>query len=917
MSGNTIVNYAVAIVVGVVVAVATAGTGLAAYSTLLGTIAFSATAGAMSYYNRPGMPGLGQGRGGMKSGGNGSVKDASAGQLEIMSASEAVNAAVIFGTVRLAGNMIRYDRATFRTEPIIQRYKIEQPVVNNTPPQQAGKGGGGGGSPAKEAETKITYQEQIVGYRYYLSFDVGLCAGPIDAILSVQSSPGETRIGGGGNFSTNYQSLSLSGPEEGGTCRVYRGSATQTRINGDHYSDANSNHRHFAFAHFQDFYLGLAPSPKTYLFTVQRFPRCLDASGAVITSIKTRGSSNPSHPCYSDANPAAILYEVFTDPIWGRGMSPDLIDIASFASASAYFEANNIGLSFALESANPVADAVDQIRSHCATLITWNGEFLRCRCLLDRATEYAQQHTITEDMASEVTFSRPAWPEVPNDLRVTFINRANNFQAEVAHVQDNAAINTVGSVNSQSLQLTGFSNRQTAEAQTRRILGEMSFPRATITFKLNAWHSHLEPGDLLRFVWSEWSAGTATSFFRITQIDDSLQDAQGLSITAAEDFLLVPTEDAEPAEPAAPAFEADAPTTDSDLALGDDHGADLVLDSPAPLTAWEQPPFLCNGDPDLIITCRRPAGYVTAMLHRWTLTAFPELEIHSATSGWSAPGTLLAPPPQTDRLNCREAADAFTFTLANTDDATAMLASANKVGIDADHLANLNSAGTDLLLIGKEILLCGSITEDSPGVFTVRNYHRAAFGSRYEPHSTSDRVAFISQWSRAAYAAAMGPIPTGEPITFETVAVTTKGQDATAYTWTGPETDGSFEGRNVAPYAPELYTAAAVGLNWTLQLRPRFFDRGAGIEGNLDSDLASPVTTLPDGFALLVEPLDSGGTATGPAEPLPATWTPGDGQTPAAGMLAATYTAPASTTQLRLRTTYRGKTSIDAALATP
>jgi len=908
MSGNTIVNYAVAIVVGVVVAVATAGTGLAAYSSLLGTIAFSATAGVMSYYNRPGMPGIG-GRG-MKGGNNGSAKDAAAGQLEMTSASESVTAPVVFGTVRIATNLVRYDRSTFTNKPIKQKYKIEQPVVNSTP--QSGGKGGGGGSPNKAAETKVTYQEQIVGYRYYLSFDLAICLGPIDAIGAIYSSPGELQVGTGGAFSGNTQSVTLSGPDEGGTVRLYKGSATQTRIAGDDYSDnSGNNHRNFAFAHFNKFFIGTTPAPKTYLFTVRRLPTCLDAAGSVITGLYTRGSTNPAHPCYQDANPAAILYEAFTNKLWGRGMSPELIDIESFKTASAYFAANNIGLSFTQDTSAGISDIVDQVRSHCATIISWNGVTLRCRCLLDRATEYARQVTISDDMAREVAFARPAWPDMPNDARITFTNRANNFQTEIAHVQDMAAINTVGFVNTKTLQLLGFSNRSTAEAQAKRILGEMSYPRATLTCKLNNWQSQLEPGDLIRFVWNHWTDGTASVWFRVLEIDDSQQAADGIKITCLEDLLLSPREDDQTPAPAIPVNESEDPRTDSDLALGDDHSAALTIGSPQPVKVWEQPPFLSSGDPDFIITARRPASFVTALLHRWTLTASPDFQVHSATSGWAIPGTLITPPPNLKTI-CRDTGDAFTFALADTSDNAALLAAANKVQLDTDNLATLSEAGTDLLLVGNEIIMLGNVTETSPGVFTATNYLRGAFGSKLEAHSTGDNFAFIEQWSRADFAATLGPIPTGQPITFRTVAVTTRGEDATTYDFTGPESDGSFAGRSAAPYPPELRDASRVGSVWTLSLRPRLSDRGAWTEGDIATDINALVTTLPDSYTLTVEPLNNSNVATGSIATLSPTWTPSDGISPTTGLLAATYTAPGGTTKLRIRATLNGKPSVDA-----
>jgi hypothetical protein len=85
-------------------------------------------------------------------------------ELKMTNSTEAATIPVIFGTSRLAGNHIGYDRDTFRTVEI------------------EAEGGKGGGS------------SQVAGYKYFLSWATGLCMGEVDELVKVQGSPGEENV---------------------------------------------------------------------------------------------------------------------------------------------------------------------------------------------------------------------------------------------------------------------------------------------------------------------------------------------------------------------------------------------------------------------------------------------------------------------------------------------------------------------------------------------------------------------------------------------------------------------------------------------------------------------------------------------------------------------------------------------------
>lgn len=913
MSGSTTWNYIIAAAVGVVVGVVTWGAGLPAYAALLGTLAFSATSMIL---NRPQMPGAMNQSQSLGKRSAGTVRDAASAELEMTSSSETVAIPVVFGRVKLSGNYLRYGKETFRAVPIIQRYETQTPTIIAT--QQAapsgGKGfGGGGGEQTTSKPTsgagKTEVIEQIVGYNYYLSFDVGLCMGDVHHIGKIWDSSTQAVIGGNAAFSGNSRVFTLSGAENGGRIRIYRGSATQTRVSGEPYFNTAGNYRHVCWVSFQNFHIGTTPAPRSYQFEVLRLPAVLDATGTAIPGFETRGSNDTGNANYHDANPAAILYEVLTNKVWGRGLSPDVLDIPSFVTASQYFTARGVGLSFSIDSQDVLSSVIDQIRAHVNTALVWTGDRLRCR-VLSNTTADPVVATITRDQVSKVSFSRPAWPDVVNELRVEFINRAANYKPELAHLMDDAAIATSGLINSNRMTLAGFSNRATAEREALRILGEISTPKGSINFTMNRWDARLEAGDVFAFAWNEWTEGPVVAYYRVAEIKDSPDDANGIEVNAIEDqyraaYIGEPEDFGDPT----PSFENATSLADDELYLDPDQNAPVEVTGLEPVLAWETPIFISGGGREILITAELPPATIRALSLSWSPQSAPDWKFHgSLVNPWAINLTLTSDIPETGRSLCRQSNEAFTFTLDDPSNEDTILSNANKVLLTADHMQTLPSSGTDLLLVGREIILLGKITETSPGVYTAENYLRAAFGSYRETHLTGAKVAYLAQWRRVYYALPLGTIPTNTPLDLRVQAVTTSGTDETLLEFVGPEADG-FIGLGAMPYEASTLSASRVGLDWTVELRPRWHNQGSQIEADLDVDLATLVANIPSGYTYTISPFNAS-TPTGPAEAIVPAFTPDDGSTSAGGRLAITYTAPAGTNRLEFRTIYAGTPSL-------
>lgn len=1031
MSSNTWVNTAIGVVAGLVVGYFVGPVmGYQTYAAIAGLTAGSLTISYLNgKYATPKAPGAGLGRGILGRAATNGVKDAASQSLSINSSSESVSIPVPFGKVRIPGNFLRYDASTFRVVPIIERIQrdpsavayeqaakayernpseVDHQLDRAARKQQAAQGGGGkgggGNSPPppsanKNSGEKISqyaqvllekdqkgtkhlpkeYDEYVTGYRYYLSWELGICMGPVDAFLALWTYPGESRVitnTGEGLTPDNDYTFTAAGPDQGGRVRFYPGRADQTRNVADVYLTDYTNYRGTCFLVMEGYYMGQSPSPPSFAAEVQRFPVCLDADGDVVAGIKVRGSAMPDtvvataaswtagittimtgddryeagdkvvlagflpaglnaewtvesvaageiritttnpgaitagttrppvHPSYHDANPAAILWEIMTNKVWGRGLDPDSLDAASFIQASEWCETNNVGMSFTLESQDALSEAVDLIRSHISMILVPIGGVIRCRVLLDRANAYDPVIKLNSDQVNNPSFSRPAWPSTVNELRVEFTNASNNYQPEIVLVQDDGNIATVGRINSDRLSLQAFSNRSTAERMARMLLGVLSSPLATLAFEMNRFETRLVPGDFVQFEWSEWSAGTTTTFWRVVEVHDQEMSDGGIMVTLQEDQFATPLETAATGDftPPVPAYEGRTNLTDDDVILADDtrlpYTAGDMSVQVHELNIWQS-----DGDGLYFLTVQRTEGMTAAVNVFWRVDgSTDDYENAGRISPWAIHGTLQTAIPANGRTTARGAAINITLELAS--ERARFLEYCNVCPTAAEDLDRATGSETNWLIIGGELWIVAMAEAGAgPADVVVTAYVRGQYGTDREAHAVDAPVAFIYQFIPQVYTLRSDQIRVNEALEFQLFPISYDNKTAAPVSTVATLTD-----RARKALAVQRWEAAAIVDDWTVAVWPRWHNRGADSVGDLEEVLATESREIPVGYEFWVEPLDvSDVSLADPVRPAVTYFPdPAPGTDPTAGRITFDFTAPAGTVTLRFYQSYNG-----------
>ncbi len=1035
MSSNQWVNYGIAIVVGLV----TFGVGWYvgfAYAATAGLLATSLTASYLNAkYARPslgGVKGLGSSAFGRQETGGG--KDAAAQSLQINSSSEALAIPVVFGICRISGNFLRYDTSTFRVVPIIERiqrdpsavaydkavaaYRSNPSKVNHALDSKAakqsggggGKGGGGSSSPPPStslsgnekinAYTQILlendasgrkplpkeYDEIIVGYKYYLTWELGFCMGPVDALLAMRCFPGEeATINNAANptVTGNSSVFTGRGAESGGTIRFYRGTANQTRDNADPYKKATTNYRNVCFAVFQNYWMGNSPAPSSYSAEVQRFPVVLDGAGVALTDFPVRGGyaqtaktfSGPSwaagvlsvtctghgyavgdkvkiegttpagwsgkqfvvastptantltltaptnygtittpgklraapHPCYDDANPAAILYEIFTNKLWGQGLDPDLMDIESFRQAAHYFADNNIGMSFSLELQNVVSDAVEIIKNHVDTVVLWVGDKLRCRVMMDRSRAYDPMVVLTSDNVVKPAITRPAWPSTVNELRVEFTNRQNNFGSEIVLCQDLGNMATVQRINSTKLHLPAFSNRRVVESQGPRILSGMSYPRATLKFTMNRFETRMQPGDFLKYINNEFADGSIVTFWRVIEITDGEKNDEGINVICVEDEFATPTTDpGAPFELPIPAYEGRGLNDDEDVHQGSGLNDDYV---PGDMTFAMRELTIFQSDAQRLVAlfAQRRNGFTTGVKFLYRVNGSGgDFRDMGVLTPWASLATLKTDIPSTWPLATRIGTYVFDLQLDDETEAADFLEKCSTAPTDADGLDIVTGAQINFLFIGGEIFqIAQAIDQGTPGWVTVTAYLRSLYGTEREAHVIGDRAAYVYEFIPFAHLLHYDDVPINGLLDIRAIPISLNGQEGDPFDFTYTLTNRARKALRVEV----VEVASIVGSDWTVIFRPRFHNRGSEFDSDIEVDLEILTGAIPTGYEFYVMPQNvaNADLAPAPVKVIPL-FTPDDGAgvDASVGTIEFDYTVPATTHHLVLYQVFDG-----------
>jgi len=240
-----------------------------------------------------------------------------------------------------------------------------------------GKKGGSGGN--------------VTGYRYYLAMLSGLCRGPIDALTHIKADEVEIWSGNvtaNGTFEISADAAFGGDEKEGGVSGIVdmqMGAPTQDLTGSNFRAQVGSlsSLRGAATLFFHGaggvgggFNVGGTsghlgghvtsnnPYPKAWSFRVWRALAGWHGGTAWYPDEAIIVLDDGQGNVINAMNPAHIIYECLTNPVWGRGLSPSRIDEVSFISAANTLCREKFGLCIAWTKEKELSDFVQDVVNH-------------------------------------------------------------------------------------------------------------------------------------------------------------------------------------------------------------------------------------------------------------------------------------------------------------------------------------------------------------------------------------------------------------------------------------------------------------------------------------------------------------------------------------------------------------------------
>jgi hypothetical protein len=240
----------------------------------------------------------------------------------------------------------------------------------------------------------------------------------------------------------------------------------------------------------------------------------------------------------TDAEPSAIIADLITNQYYGLAGALPLGDLTQYRN---FCTANGIFISPVLDAQKAASAWLQDILDITNSAAVWSEGVLKILPYGDTTTvgngatfipNTSPVYDLTiSDLLAEVTVKRPSIADVMNSVSVEFVNRANDYNVDVAEDKDDAMIALYGLRKDQPKQAHAITTTTVAKQVANFLRKRQVEIRATYTLTLGWQFNLLEPMDLVTLTIPE--LGYNKKPIRITAIREN--DSGQLEMDA-EDF---------------------------------------------------------------------------------------------------------------------------------------------------------------------------------------------------------------------------------------------------------------------------------------------------------------------------------------------------------------------------------------------
>lgn len=243
-----------------------------------------------------------------------------------------------------------------------------------------------------------------------------------------------------------------------------------------------------------------------------------------------------------DMNPAHIIRECLTDPIWGMGYAEEDVSETAFLTAANQLYTEGMGMSLLWDRQMPIEQFVQEIIKHInAALYVARrgpdaGKFILklIRGNYDPDTLPLFDESNIEKMEG---FKRVEVGELTNSVTVNFWDAVTGKTSSTT-AQDPALVQQQGAVINTTMQYPGFTNHSLADRAALRDLNSLSNPLASCTIYTNTDAKDLNIGDVIAVSWEDY--GLVRLPMRITGMTLGDGKSNRIKMVLSQDAFALP-----------------------------------------------------------------------------------------------------------------------------------------------------------------------------------------------------------------------------------------------------------------------------------------------------------------------------------------------------------------------------------------
>lgn len=377
-------------------------------------------------------------------------------------------------------------------------------------------------------------KKTVVGYRYYMGVQLGICHGPDVMLREIRfgDDVAWSGLSAGGAIAINKPAL-FGGDENGsggvsGTLRFYSGTLTQ--ISNDYLvamvgSALVSPIRGVSYAVMEGMYIGNSASPQAVSFVASRFPKSPDDRFKQYEEIGL------------DANPAFFILEMITNGLYGADLGYSSIDQDTFLASAKTLYDEGMGISAVIDSSITAGDVIDDIKRVIQASLQTDPATGALKLKLIR-NDYVIDDLPVLDQSNIKTlsgFTRGSLDTAINEVKLKYTSIDDDFTERTVIAQNNALRIHKGDSDGQVVSMPMVSTRELAAKIAMREMTSISVPLATCTAECNRGPSHTEVGDVVRLSWP--AEKIENLVMRVTGVDLGAPQDGSVKLTLVQDVF--------------------------------------------------------------------------------------------------------------------------------------------------------------------------------------------------------------------------------------------------------------------------------------------------------------------------------------------------------------------------------------------